>query len=456
MSSPKNNHTSAVRARRGLLPITAISRVRRREHGSVFPLVAFSLIAVLAFMCFAMDVMRTALTTRKLQFAAQVAALNGYSFASDQTGAYSDSTARQNIRDRVKATASNSWNLAPCGPNGEIVESAVSFSDDDVTILDNPDDPGDLIVQVKARRDGSDALTNFLMPAVFAFGTARPDADKSNPYRVAEIVGQPAARIGAGAPIDADAGTRSAELVGCAALPLAISNSQWASLSDPASAVSTVSVDIVPSTSDDFGDAPAPGHLSGAFINVGATGDSATYYGSGQGELALDELIKLLTYFTPSPGVNWLAPGVVERGSQLSAFDPGDAKFLERKASIVSKLAQLTTGKTYIVPVVKTNPDYAAKSVVVGFARLTLVKAVNTTGDDFDIQFTIAESAPMRNAVSSAGIASVPRGTAAFLPAPVLPFKARAWLPASNGIEPRRRGIVLSPSISPRVISQIN
>jgi hypothetical protein len=243
-------------------------------------------------------------------------------------------------------------------------------------------------------------------------------------------------------------------LVGCAALPIAISNTQFATIANPADANATVTVDLVRSDSEDFGSPPAAGHVRGALVNVAATGGSTNYYGASQGELAIDELVKLVTYFTPNPGVNWLAPGVVERGSQLSAFDPANTTFGERKSDIVSALGLLTTGRTYIVPVVSTNPDYANKSVVVGFARLTLVKAV--TSGDFDIQFSIPTSAPMRNAAASSGIAGVPVGTTALLPAPVAPFKARAWVPATNGIEVRSRGVVLAPSISPRVVSQVN
>jgi hypothetical protein len=431
-------------------------RAHRGERGSIFPMVAFSLMIVIAFMSFAMDVMRTALTTRKLQFAAQVAALSGYSYAADQNGSYTDATARQNIRNRVLVTASNSWNLAPSGPNGDVVQSPVSFTDDDIVILDNPSDPGDLIVQVKARRDGTDSLTNFLMPAVYAFGGAPLGVEKSRPFRVAEIVGQPASRIGAGAPIDAPSGTRNAELIGCATLPIAISNTQFASLSNSNNATTNIIVDLVRSDSPDFASAPAAGHVRGALVNVAASGTSAQYYGGGQGSLAIDELIKLVTYFTPTPGINWLAPGVVERGSQLSSFDPADTTFNERKSELVGKLALLTTGRTYIVPVVSANPDYANKSVVVGFARLTLVKAVNAGSSDFEIEFAIPQSAPMRNAAAASGIAAIPRGATVRLPAPIAPFKARAWLPLTNGIEARPRGIVLAPSISPRIISQVN
>ncbi len=438
----------------------------RRPTGSVLPLVTGAMLVFIAYLAFAVDVMRGAVTVRKLQFAAQSAALHAMSYAVNADGAYDSASARADITARVLEAGdgggADGYNDAPTGPvPGEPWRSVVSFLASDVSFINNPNaaDSDELFLRVAATREGGDALRLFFLPAVFAANTfaggSLPDGfDSFAARRVAEVIGQPAARIGAGAPRGAAPGTKAAALAGFACLPLAVSNAQFASLSSPAEIRATYTVDLV------SGNSPPPsaaaGHLRGCFVNVAASGGGLSYYGDGQGTVAVDELKRTLGYFAVSPPAGALAPGVVERGSELSAFDPADPDFVAAKAGIVAALAQLPAGRHYIVPVVADDPNFALRQKVVGFARFLINKTVNAAADDCEIELTVAESVPVRNASATRGQRAVPSLTGALLPAPVAPFKDRTVMPDGQSVERRPRSVVLAPAISPRVLPQIN
>jgi hypothetical protein len=443
---------------------TAIRCTRRANRGSVLPIVTFSLLLVVAFLGLAFDVTRNFLAVRQLQFAAQSAALYGLSFATNPDGTYRDEEARNNVLARVLAAGSDgadAWNRAPAGPQGAGSPwfSAVRLAAVDVTLVNNPnpDDSSEFFVRVAARRDGSDALTMLFMPALYAMnrllGQPMPEAaGRASPCRVAEVLGQPASRIGAGAPLDASPGTRAADMARFAALPLALSNEQFAQAASTAEIRLTYAVDLVSSSS---ASQPArPGHIKGAFVNIAKARGTPAYYGEGQGDAAIDELVGLLDYF--GEGRHALAPAAVERGSMLAAFDPAHPEFVARKTEIVGALSRLPLNRPYTIPVVRNDPGFSSGNEVVGFARFNLVQGVESGSGDFALTLQAAESVPVRNASFANGARLAGAAGTAKLPAPVAPFQARTWLVDSNGVSARPRAVVLAPSLSPRLLPEIN
>lgn len=429
---------------------------QRRTGGQILPLAAFGLVALVAALGIAIDLMRNFQTVEELQYAAQASGLYAMSLATAADGSYSQDIARANMSEAVMSAGNGQWNTAQSGPfdTGSPWQSAVAFSADDITFVGNPNrqDVDDLFLQVRARRDGDDALTRLFIPAVyaarvFAGGTVPDEARTASPYRIAEIVGQPAARIGAAVP-DGASGLRAGELANFACLPLAISNEQFVSFAQSNQAASSIEVDLVDSQSAEYNGAAPQGHVKGCFVNVAATGDANQYYGSAEGDLAIDELESLLGYFTPGASPR-LSPGVVERGSLLSGFDPAHPAFKTRAAELAARAAALPY-KYYIVPVVRNDPSFTQHNEVVGFARLKLTGASTKSGALTSLTCEIGESVPVRNASCGSTLVSVPQASGQQLPAPVAPFLPRTVDQPSGGLTARPRGVVLAPALSPR------
>lgn len=432
----------------------------RAESGSILPLIALALIVIAGFLAITIDLMRNFQTVRQLQFAADSAAIYGLSYATDSDGSYTMSDAQSNIAAAIKSAGLNSWNSAQSGPDAanDNWQAPVTFSDADITFVSNPNpqDSAAFFVQLKARRDGDSALKQFFLPAVYAAGTLTGGSIPSgvnqvNTYRISEVVGQPAARIGAGAPLDSPGDSRAAELVGFAALPLAVSNQQFAAIADPTQTGTTYTVDLVDSASAEYaGEAPS-GHVKGCLANLAAVGDNMTYYGTAQGDLAIDQLEGLLNYFGATTLQTTLSPGIVERGAMLAGFDPGDPTFQARKGEISAALAQIPQ-RYYLVPVTRNDPSFSQGNEVVGFARLKLNGVNVVNGAPVSLSFDIGESVPVRNASFANGLPSVPSAGGSLMPAPVAPFLPLQIDPDTNGLTPRPRGVVLAPAISPRVV----
>src|SRR5262249_5062258 len=156
---------------------------------------------VIAYLGFSMDVMRTVYATQTLSFAARSAALSAYSFAVDQNGNYlgnpiTSAAAAQNMTNQVTlagGTGGTAWNQGPAGParrpgSAQPSHTAIQFSSGDVRFVANPQDPADFYLDVEARRDGSDALNMFFLPAIYAFnalsgGGVPASAYQANPRR---------------------------------------------------------------------------------------------------------------------------------------------------------------------------------------------------------------------------------------------------------------------------------
>ncbi len=431
-----------------------------RRRGSVAPFVAFSLLLVVAYVGFSTDVMRNFLCVRKLQFAADSAACYAYSCACNADGSYAPDQAKANMSAALAQCGSldsQPWNSAPSGPSDRqsAWESGVCFSGADISFVNNPnpDDRSELFLDVTARREGDDALRQFFLPAIYALNSLSgvpAGADLAKPYRQSEAVGQPASRIGQGPPPGRN-DARALALSGFAVLPLAISNVQFETAAYPGQTRTTYVVDLFDSKSPQLLQPALPGHFKGCFVNVASRGGGAGYYGDAQGNLAIDQLIGLVKYFSPSADASAVPPAAVERGSKLSAFDPADPVFLTRKAGFLSALRQMPSGRYFIVPVLSGDPSFSSLNEVVGFARLRLLQILNQGGTELSPVFEIGESVPVKNACHANGVAALaPASVGTPMPAPVRPFVDRSTDTVSNFLSTRPRGVVLAPALSPR------
>ena len=436
----------------------------RNQRGAILPFVVFTLILSMAFLGLAVDVMRTAHAASAIQYASQASALYSYQYAFNPNGTLKVGRFEDNVLQELQVSGGANgaaWNLAPAGPNGPNTQTAVVFDASDVTVLKNPNDAGDFFLQVRARRDGTNGLTMFFLPAIFAFNTllglpAPVNVRQANPFRTTEVIVQPATRVGAGmasnmSPVQAD--TRQ---IGTATFPLAISNKQFVTASQPGQTSNPYTIDLVSSKKPGIA---AANHLQGAFVNLFKTG-GAQYYGGGQGNVALNQLYGTLSYFSNPNAANALAPGVVERGSKISAFDPSDPIYQQQAQTLLTarvKTVPIGAAAFYILPVISDNPSFAGgANKVIGFARIALT-AVNIDATGIVTSFTciIGESYPMANASIGTAVASVP--SISGISIPVLQsteqeFAPRSFDGASNSIGARPRGVVMAPALSPRSI----
>ena len=129
----------------------------RSENSSIMPFAAFALVLIAAFLSFSFDIMRNVLAVRKLDYAAQAAALFAYSNATYSDGSYSAASAQTNMSNALlSGNGTAPVNTAPAGPNNwnDPFESPVTFSAQDIAFATNPGDPNEILLQVTARRDG--------------------------------------------------------------------------------------------------------------------------------------------------------------------------------------------------------------------------------------------------------------------------------------------------------------
>jgi hypothetical protein len=466
--SNKNNSSFARKRRFG--------SSARRSRGAITPFIAMAVILMMGMVGVCIDLNRDFETARQLKFAAQSAALYGLSLTTNINGTYSPTTAMTNIQNAVQETGNNAWNVAEFGPVNNSVTSnpqagisskPVTFANTDVQFVANPLDPTETFVQVTANRHGADALQQFFLPLLYtSFNGPAPQSARIVPtHRVVEVLGEPATRIGAGAPLNSPIGSREAQLAGFATLPLAISYNQFAALTNPALTTNTYTIDLVTSQSNG---ATAAGHIKGCFVNVSSTGNGAVVYNSAQGNKAVNQLLGLLSYFGAQSAQPTLAPAVVERGSFLNAFDPAQWTAAQQKSisqTLTSLLQVHSNGAPFIMPVLQTDPSFVAvgqtgANQVVGFANLTILSFASANGVPASVTVSIAPSIPVRNA-TTAVMASVtnPAGVSQLMPAPpastagvIDPFLPRTYDPIANTVAVRARGIVMAPALSPRQV----
>jgi hypothetical protein len=429
----------------------------RKADGSVLPFIAFSMAVVVACVAFSVDVTRNIVAVRKLEFAADAAGLYAYAHGVSADGTYNATTANSNMASALSVpngATTLPWNEAPSGPQSSQGpwNTAVAIDGSDVSFVQNPADSQETFLRLTARRQGTDALKQFFMPAIRAFDTLGSSTTTTaqttvEPYRTTEIVGQPACRIGMGAP---RTGQSVSDLAGFAVFPLAISNVQFQPASSPTVTNKNYVIDLI--SSQNLTASALPFHMQAAFVNVGSSGGTVTYYGSGQGNQAIDQLISLLKYFYAQPDGNATSPQAVERGISIPAFDAADATFTTRKTALINVLQQLQTApRTLILPVVASAPQaFPASLKVVGFARMSIVQLVNTAGDDFAITLKIEDSVALPNATCGNNLVSIPQMTGATMPPAVSPFRNRTYASNNNSLSVRQRGVVLAPALSPR------
>jgi hypothetical protein len=443
----------------------------RSNSGSILPMVAIAMPLIVALLAFAIDMSRNVATVRKLQFAADAAALYAASFGANADGSYDGNSAQANMLNALSDVNGGTglvWNSAPSGTIGAQSgdeQAGVLFSDADLSLVANPADGQEKFVQVKARRDGNDALGQLISPAINALhnlgGQFTPGPSSVSTYRIAEAIGQPASKVGA-APPKSNAVNASRSLAPFAVFPMAISNAQFLAASSPSQATNDYTCDVV--TPAGLAQAVLPAHLRLAFINVAPSGSTGTPYGAGQGNLAIDQLVGTLRYFGTAAGSTVL-PAAVERGVSMSAFNPTDPVFVSRQSDISSAFSQIPIGQWLVMPVLAGDPSFSNSNKVVGFARMQLRQGLTSTPNGYVVTLRIGESIPLRN-VSSANYATIqsglspagtgssgsPAGTNAFsvLPAPVAPFIPRAFDPGNNSIAVRPRGVVMAAVVSPR------
>jgi hypothetical protein len=430
----------------------------RRQRGSVIPLVAFAILFLFGMLAGAVDLARNLQCIRQLEFAAEQTAMYGLSQTTSQvTTQPTQST--NNISKAIQFASDSAWNYAQAGPvnakNRSDWSKPVIFSGADVSFIPNPANPtdvNDVFLQLTDRREGVDALTRFFMPMLYAptsfqGGKVSATARNANVKRTVEVISQPASRIGQGPPRNAVNGVPAA----WAALPLAISNIQFQAASSTANKQALYTIDFV-STKTPL---VQTGHIAGCLVNLTPTGNELQYYGDGQGANAYSQLDQSLQYFSDTVSGGTIAPGVVERGSKVAAFDPANKTFVAQQTQILKDLNGLVTPKqalhTFTVPVISQAPNFNGTSnLIIGFARMQLVSFTPSANGGFSAAIQIMESVPVRNASCANSLASVPMLTKSPMTPPAAPFQTRTYNPDTRGITPLPHGIAMAPSLSPR------
>jgi hypothetical protein len=427
----------------------AIGHRYRRSAGLVMPIVVAALVVAFMFIAFCADIMRDCAACDRLQYAAETAAIHAYSRSSNPDGTYNELDAKQNMLEALNAVGgSQAWNTAPAGLKWN---ETVNFEPQDLSIMHNPLGSREVFIRVSAKRAGSDAITQLFMPFVNKYAgkvdgkTGEADNCKLALTQTAEVIGQPASRIGAGVPrsITNDYGH-------VAVFPLAISYSQFKSFSALPDKSAIFTLDLLGSKSPKT--PSTEGHVKGCFVNVVVSKGPSNYYGSGRGQLALSQLIGSLKYFAKVDDGGSIPPGCVERGSMLSCFDTSDAVFVERTKQLLNCVKGIPAQHCYIVPVIADDPSAGKFARVVGFSHLRLLQVINEADNDFKFRFQVGPSIPLRNATFAPGFSAIPTVTGKVMTAPPSPgpFALRTYSCENDAFSPLARGVVLAPAISPR------
>jgi hypothetical protein len=422
-------------------------RIATRARGSIMPFIAFSSIFFVGTLGISIDMLRDMQTAQQLEYAAQQAGLYGESFAVDQNGNFTNWTAAaSSITNAIVSQSARFGWQAQCGPIGKIWSEPVTFQTGNIALRQNPQDATESFIDVTGVRTGNSSLKQLFWPIYLTGlpGTNQPQNQITvSSQQLAEVFSQPATRVGPGSPNNGQ-NQRATELAGFAVLPLAISNQEYAAMVTTSKVGAPVVIDLVSPPP-----AVAAGHVRGCLVNDSATGSTGgAYYGSAQGNVAISQLESLLQYFSNNTQTN-LAPAAVEIGSQLNAFNPADPKFVARENEILTALNKLTPGKNYILPVIAKDPTFAGANVVVGFARLQLTGFTAVGTQITGATGKMADSVPLRNCSSVAGMATIPPNLGSQLPQPVAPFLPRIYRASDNSLAPRTPGLVYAPALSP-------
>jgi hypothetical protein len=411
------------------------------------------------------DVMRTIHCASILQNSAQSAALFALRGAFTDDGELKPGPVENNIAQalsEVNGSTGSAWFAAPAGPSddGSLAQTPVSFEPQDMSVSANGNtgNSGDLLLTLKARRDGADGLKLKFLPFIYGFnsmlGQPIPQGiDKANPYRVAEVCLQPATRIGAGN--DGSSGlvrSNFANPQSCAAFPIALSNIQWQTAAQPSQTNLIYTIKIAGSKSGTS--TTSANEISGCFVNLTKSGNS-DYYGAAAGSLAVSQLYENLAAFSNESPASPSA--AVEKDSRVSAFDSNSQEFTSRAQQIAARLnktASLQPGRFYILPVLAQNPLVNQKNRVMGFSRMRLIRATfDATDNSISLQMEIGQSRPMANASIGTRLAAIPATNGATIQPSdsTLNFAPRSF--TQGGLAAMPRGMVMAPALSPRSIA---
>ncbi|HEY9712644.1 MAG TPA: hypothetical protein V6C72_04195, partial [Chroococcales cyanobacterium] len=408
------------RAQRASRPIAGravvYSTARRSECGSLMPFLAMSVITIMGGMALIVDIAQDFQTMRQLEFAAREVALYAYSYKADASLA-----SQTQVSNRVLSAGNQGWNRSLQGQGAKTNSfQPVTFGASDVSFITNGADENEQFLQVTARRDGAAGITQLFTPLLYTnFHKAVPNSVRTlQTHRTVEVIGQPATRIGPGAPLSAAGNTRQGDFVRCCTFPVAISNQQFQTFVTKKSPVQiTVVMQPQPTTGSNT--------ANGAFVNLAPGSSGLSYYGTAQSNSDVEQLLGQLQYFGAAitPPVATFAPAAVEVGSQLNVFDVTDPNFTQNQQKVAGALQQLSsTGQFLMMPVLASNPLPGGQNRVLGFARVQLQGTQTST----KITVNLGTSEVMLNATSgkspmvttSAG-APMPNVAAPFLPRPV-------------------------------------
>ncbi|MBY0545792.1 MAG: hypothetical protein K2W95_00735 [Candidatus Obscuribacterales bacterium] len=453
------------------------------------PLVVFSLLVVFAFLGFCVDVMRQFHCVEKLRFAARAAALELLPYASFDAAGNPDNISCCDDGGAITSTAAAQVFAALNGSGGPNDDPSNTASAGDVMDLSKPaeqpvfiqdsdvqsgtqvdgsaEDKNELLLRVVARRTGQDALQMMFMPVAYAMdflaGSAiPPEALRRNQTGLAEVIGQPATRIGAAVAAGASGRRNQSIYRGrLAVFPLALEYSDFvAALPERGAPPVVVSLKVVdPGAAT--GSAGATPILRAYFVNSVSGASVSGYYSDAATPARFDELIGLLKYFdrsssSPAPQV-LRYPQAMESGVLVDCFSSDRTSF--DNADLRALLTQLRTSaanRCFILPVVQRRGAVptASQTQVQGFAWLKLKGITEATPGVWNFSFEINESLPLLNASCSGGLRSIPAVTGERMPAPRTdgPFKMRKLIAGSNSPEVRPRGVVLAPAVSLRAL----
>lgn len=446
------------------------SNSSRSSAGSVLPVFVVAFAVAFAFMALVFDVMREFYCAEKLAFAAQCAALDVLPFAcQDGTGktnnislcqadgSFTDVTRSrlQQALERTSGANAQEWNLAP---SASALDKPINIDSQDLVSASAADsgsqiaDHKELVLQVRARRAGNDALTMFFLPLLYAgvgvLGQSVPAAVYNNElFAAAEACGQPASRIGAGASPASSGDSKAAEIWRgrLACLPLALEATDFES--STAASNQAVSVDVKAVSP---GAVSTSGFLRGYFINLAGGSVVNSYYRDAASAAEMDNLVGLWHYFDRSESGPTVIPQAVERGVLVDRFDNSSTSFNnEQLRSALSAIASGGLDRCYIVPVVESRAGSICR--VLGFAWLKLQALSEPVPGEFQFRFRADESIVVLNASCSGGLKSIPFVNGERLPAPPAngPFASRAA--GSTGIPRRPKGVALAPALSCRL-----
>ncbi len=437
---------------------------QRSTCGAMMPVIALFTIVMLIYMGVVIDLTRDFQVRRELQFAAESSALYGLSLAADSNGAYTnDEQTHKRIKEAILDTGQQpAWNSAQSGPNhlgnSLIWSTPVTLKKTDIQVSPEAGKSGDLSIQLTARRDDkADVLKQFFLPVMYTAniltgGSVPSSIHTFSTHRTVEVIGQPASRIGPGAPYSSK--ERAAELAGFAALPIAISNIQFNGI---ANFTQTHTIDFVSSANP----TPAKGHLAGCFVNVAASRDKfgSNYYGTAKDHKDIQQLVYLLQYFATKNST--LLPATVERGSKLNAFDPASKDFnsslqlpnIQLAIDALSLSSPPLKKRYYLVPVLTDNLSFTSKNAVAGFACLQLIKPKFSDKKMLlSLQVRFGKGIIMRNTSSATGFSSIPGNENSPLPPAQKPFQPRKYNLKSNEVTSAPSGVVLAPALSPQTL----